>query len=85
MRPNIAAIIAPGPRSIKAKRNREPPGTGVPYIPKYCINGTSMITRGIMKTYMSSRRLVKALKSFRITAASKEEKPSFPKKPTFGA
>ena len=58
--------------------------TGCPSAPENCIKGMIMNTMGIMKMYISSRRLVKALKSFLITAASKEEKPSFPQNPTFG-
>ncbi len=85
IRPKNTAIMAPGPRRIQAKRNREATGGTGPPIPRYCIKGMRMKTMGVMKMYMSSRRLVKALKSFFITAASRAEKPSFPKRPTFGA
>ncbi len=49
--PNIVAIMAPGPRMIQATRNLELSGViGSPYIPKYCVSGMRMKTRGIMKT-----------------------------------
>lgn len=47
--------------------------------------GIKTKTRGVMKMYINSRRRVNALKSFRIIAASRGEKPSFPSKPVLGA
>ena len=58
--------------------------TGLPSDPKNCINGKRMMTKGMMKMYINSRRLVKALRSFLITAFSSDENPSFIKIPDLG-
>jgi hypothetical protein len=49
------------------------------------MTGTKIMTMGIMKMVINSRRRVNARKSFLIKAASLVEKPSLPKTPVLGA
>ncbi len=80
------AIMEAGKRKVKATKNTAIwEGTGSVAGLKVCISGTMMMTIGTMKIAINSRRRVKALKSFLISAASVVENPSLPKTPVLGA
>ena len=58
--------------------------SAVDVVPNDCNMGISRNIIGVMNTEMSSLRLVKALKSLFIMAASVVVNPSLPSKPVFG-
>ena len=80
-------MTAAGNRKVIAEKIRVTwDGCADPFVmPIDCISGIMMKIMGTMKMLINSRRLVNALTSLRIMAASTLEKPSFPKSPVFGA
>ena len=87
-------IITPMSRTIKDAGNRKAmpalindvanSASSVDVAPNDCSSGIIINSIGVMNTEMSSLRLVKALKSLLIMAASVVVKPSLPNRPVFG-